>query len=40
MMSNRYRYGIINHYNFPIYTGKLEGVNNMIKVMYHQITLH
>jgi transposase len=30
---NRYRYGIINHCDYPIHTGKLEGVNNKIKVI-------
>ena len=29
----RYRYGILNHCEFPIHTGKLEGVNNKIKVI-------
>lgn len=29
----RYRYGIINHCDYPIHTGKLEGVNNKIKVI-------
>ena len=28
-----YRYGIINHCDYPIHTGKLEGVNNKIKVI-------
>jgi len=28
-----YRYGILNHCEFPIHTGKLEGVNNKIKVI-------
>jgi transposase len=32
-MLNRYRYGIINHCDYPIHTGKLEGVNNKIKVI-------
>jgi transposase len=32
-MLERYRYGIINHCNYPIHTGKLEGVNNKIKVI-------
>jgi len=32
-MLQRYRYGIINHCDFPIHTGKLEGVNNKIKVI-------
>jgi transposase len=32
-MLNRYRYGILNHCAFPISTGKLEGVNNKIKVI-------
>jgi transposase len=32
-MIERYRYGIINHCNYPIHTGKLEGVNNKIKVI-------
>jgi len=29
----RYRYGILNHCDYPIHTGKLEGVNNKIKVI-------
>jgi transposase len=29
----RYQYGIINHCEYPIHTGKLEGVNNKIKVI-------
>jgi transposase len=29
----RYRYGILNHCQYPIQTGKLEGVNNKIKVI-------
>ena len=29
----RYQYGIINHCDYPIHTGKLEGVNNKIKVI-------
>ena len=29
----RYRYGILNHCDYPIHTGKLEGVNNKIKVL-------
>ena len=32
-MLNRHRYGIINHCDYPIHTGKLEGVNNKIKVI-------
>ena len=32
-MLQRYRYGIINHCGYPIHTGKLEGVNNKIKVI-------
>ena len=32
-MLERYRYGIINHCDYPIHTGKLEGVNNKIKVI-------
>ena len=32
-MLDRYRYGIINHCDFPIHTGKIEGVNNKIKVI-------
>ena len=32
-MLKRYRYGIINHSEYPIHTGKLEGVNNKIKVI-------
>ena len=29
----RYRYGILNHCDYPISNGKLEGVNNKIKVI-------
>ena len=29
----RYRYGILNHCDYPIHTGALEGVNNKIKVI-------
>jgi transposase len=29
----RYEYGIVNHALFPIHTGKLEGINNTIKVI-------
>ena len=29
----RYRFGILNHCDYPIHTGKLEGVNNKIKVI-------
>ena len=29
----RYRYGILNHCDYPIHTGILEGVNNKIKVI-------
>lgn len=32
-MLERYRYGILNHCDFDIHTGKLEGVNNKIKVI-------
>jgi len=32
-MLNRYRYGILNHCDYPIHTGKLEGVNNKIKAI-------
>jgi len=32
-MLKRHRYGIINHCDYPIHTGKLEGVNNKIKVI-------
>ena len=32
-MLQRYRYGIINHCDYSIHTGKLEGVNNKIKVI-------
>jgi transposase len=32
-MLNRHRYGILNHCEYPIHTGKLEGVNNKIKVI-------
>jgi len=30
---NRYRYGILNHADHPIHTGRLEGFNNKIKVL-------
>ena len=30
---NRYRYGLINHCHYPINSGKLEGMNNKIKVI-------
>jgi transposase len=32
-MLKRYQYGILNHCKYPIHTGKLEGVNNKIKVI-------
>ena len=32
----RYRYGILNHCEYPIHTGKLEGVNNKIKVIHRK----
>jgi transposase len=32
-MLDQHRYGIINHCDYPIHTGKLEGVNNKIKVI-------
>jgi transposase len=32
-MLQRYRYGIINHCDYQIHTGKIEGVNNKIKVI-------
>ena len=32
-MLERYHYGIVNHCDYPIHTGKLEGVNNKIKVI-------
>jgi transposase len=32
-MLDRYRYGIINHCDFSMHTGKIEGVNNKIKVI-------
>jgi transposase len=32
-MLEEYRYGILNHCDYPIHTGKLEGVNNKIKVI-------
>ena len=32
-MLERHRYGIINHCDYPIHTGKIEGVNNKIKVI-------
>lgn len=32
-MLERHQYGIINHCDYAIHTGKLEGVNNKIKVI-------
>jgi transposase len=32
-MLDCYRYGILNHCDYPIHTGRLEGVNNKIKVI-------
>jgi len=32
-MLERHRYGILYHCEYPIHTGKLEGVNNKIKVI-------
>jgi transposase len=32
-MLERHRYGILNHCDYPIHTGVLEGVNNKIKVI-------
>jgi transposase len=32
-MLERHRYGILSHCEHPIHTGKLEGVNNKIKVI-------
>jgi len=32
-MLQNYRYGIINHCDYPIHTGKIEGANNKIKVI-------
>jgi len=32
-MLERYRYGILNHCDYPIHTGHLEGINNKIKVI-------
>jgi transposase len=32
-MLERHRYGILNHCDYPVHTGKLEGVNNKIKVI-------
>jgi transposase len=32
-MLDRYRYGILNHCQYSIHTGKIEGVNNKIKVI-------
>ncbi len=29
----RYAYGIINHCDFPLHTGRIEGINNKIKVI-------
>jgi len=42
-MLDKYRYGILNHCDYPLHTGTLEGVNNKIKVIkrkaygYHDI---
>jgi len=32
-MFERHRYAILNHREYPIHTGKLEGVTNKIKVI-------
>lgn len=32
-MLDKYRYGILNHCDYPLHTGTLEGVNNKIKVI-------
>ena len=32
-MLDRYRYGILNHCQYPIHTDKLEGVNNKIRAI-------
>jgi len=32
-MLERCHYGIVNHCDYPVHTGKLEGVNNKIKVI-------
>ncbi len=32
-MLQNHRYGIVNHCDYPVHTGKLEGVNNKIKVI-------
>jgi transposase len=32
-MLERHRYGILNHCDYPIHTGRIEGVNNKIKVI-------
>jgi transposase len=32
-MLERYHYGIVNHCDYPVHNGKLEGVNNKIKVI-------
>jgi transposase len=32
-MIERHRDGIVNHCDYPIHTGKIEGVNNKIKVI-------
>lgn len=32
-MLERYSYGILNHCDYPVHNGKLEGVNNKIKVI-------
>ena len=32
-MLERHRYGIVNHCDYPIHTGKIEGINNKIKVI-------
>ncbi|MFO8239528.1 MAG: transposase [Dissulfuribacterales bacterium] len=33
----RHRYGILNHCEYPVHTGKLEGVNNKIKVIKRKV---
>ena len=32
-MLDRRRYGIVNHCDYPIHTGQIEGINNKIKVI-------
>ena len=39
-MLQRHRDGILNHCDYPIHTGKLEGVNNKIKVIKRKTHWH